>query len=345
MGGLLFILGTTFLAVFAYFLIGDSSPNANNQKAEIALKSPNFSTEVIILKNNRFDEDVSILDRFFNGSEKPYDYYPIMDAAVVQEGIEVTTHYNQKKIIKISDLYNELSENDLKPHIKTQKYWLGTDRYGRSISSRLILGIRISLLVGLLAVIISLLVGTVIGALGGYFGGWVDRVVMYLINVMWSIPTLLLVFAIVLAFGRGVGVIFLAVGLTMWVDVARIVRGQVKKIKEEQFVQAAKSMGVRDYNILFRHILPNIIGPILVIAAANFATAILIEAGLSYLGFGVRPPTPSIGNMLNEHYGYAITGKPILALVPAVTIMLMVLSFNLLGSGLRDVFDVKDTGK
>ena len=344
MGGLIFIIGTALLALFAYFLVGDSSPNANNQKAEIALKGPNFTTQVIILKNNRFDDDITVIDRFMNGAEKPYDYYPIMNAVVVPEGIEVTTHYNQKKIIKTTDLFNELTANDLTPHLKSQKFWLGTDRYGRSISSRLILGIRISLLVGLLAVIISLFVGTIIGAVGGYFGGWVDRVVMYMINVMWSIPTLLLVFAIVLAFGRGLGVIFLAVGLTMWVDVARIVRGQVKKIKEEQFVQAAKSMGVREYNILFKHILPNIIGPILVIAAANFATAILIEAGLSYLGFGVRPPTPSIGNMLNEHYGYAITGKPVLALVPAVTIMLMVLSFNLLGSGLRDVFDVKDGG-
>lgn len=344
MGGLIFIICTGILALFAYFLVGDSSPNANNQKAEIALKSPNFTTQVIILRNNRYEDDRSILERLMNGAEKRYDYYPIRSAEVVPEGIEVTTHYNQKKIIKATDLYNALTANDLTPHLKLQKFWLGTDRYGRSISSRLILGIRISLLVGLLAVIISLFVGTVIGALGGYFGGWIDRVVMYLINVMWSIPTLLLVFAIVLAFGRGLGVIFLAVGLTMWVDVARIVRGQVKKIKEEQFVQAAKSMGVREYNILFRHILPNIIGPILVIGAANFATAILIEAGLSYLGFGVRPPTPSIGNMLNEHYGYAITGKPILALVPAVTIMLMVLSFNLLGSGLRDVFDVKDGG-
>lgn len=344
MGGLVFIICTALLALFAYFLVSDSSPNANNQKAEIALKSPRFSTDVIILKNNRFEENVSIIDRFLGGAEKPYDYYPIRSADLVAEGIEVTTHYNQKKIIKVTDLYHDLKGSDLSSHVKSQKFWLGTDRYGRSISSRLILGIRISLLVGLLAVIISLFVGTVIGALGGYFGGWVDRVVMYFINVMWSIPTLLLVFAIVLAFGRGLGVIFLAVGLTMWVDVARIVRGQVKKIKEEQFVQAAKSMGVREYNILFRHILPNIIGPILVIAAANFATAILIEAGLSYLGFGVRPPTPSIGNMLNEHYGYAITGKPVLALVPAVTIMLMVLSFNLLGSGLRDVFDVKDGG-
>ena len=342
MGGLVFIIFTALLSLFAYVLIGDQSPNANNQKAEIALKNPGFVSSGILLKNNRFDQGIGLMSRLFYGAEKPYDWYPIKNAELVQEGIEVTTHYDQRKIIPIKGLHTQLKDGRIEDHIATQKFWMGTDRYGRSISSRLILGIRISLLVGLLAVIISLTVGVFMGGIGGYFGGWIDRVVMFLINVMWSIPTLLLVFAIVLAFGRGLGIIFLAVGLTMWVDVARIVRGQVKKIKEEQFVQAAKSIGVKEFSILFKHILPNIIGPILVIGAANFATAILIEAGLSYLGFGVRPPTPSIGNMLNEHYGYAITGKPALALVPAVTIMLMVLSFNLLGSGLRDVFDVKD---
>ena len=343
MGGLLFIVATALISIFAYLLIGDQSPNANNQKAEIALKNPGFSSVGILLKNNRFVEKAGIFEKIIFGGEKSYDWYPIQKAEHTLEGIEVTTHYGKQKIIAFENLYHPSTSNDLNIHLEEKTFWLGTDRYGRSISSRLILGIRISLLVGLLAVIISLSVGVVIGGFGGYFGGWIDRVVMYLINVMWSIPTLLLVFAIVLAFGRGLGIIFLAVGLTMWVDVARIVRGQVKKIKEEQFVQAAKSMGVKEFRILFRHILPNIIGPILVIGAANFATAILIEAGLSYLGFGVRPPTPSIGNMLNEHYGYAITGKPALALVPALTIMLMVLSFNLLGSGLRDAFDVRDT--
>ncbi len=342
MGGLGFIIFTALLSIFAYVLIGDQSPNANNQKAEIALKHPGFCSLGILLKNNRFEKETGFFNRILFGAEKSYDWYPIKEAEIVQEGIEVISHYGQRKIISLNHLSGQFEDRNLEEHLIEQKFWLGTDRYGRSISSRLILGIRISLLVGLLAVIISLSVGVFIGGIGGYFGGWIDRVVMYLINVMWSIPTLLLVFAIVLAFGRGLGIIFLAVGLTMWVDVARIVRGQVKKIKEEQFVQAAKSIGVNEFRILFKHILPNIIGPILVIGAANFATAILIEAGLSYLGFGVRPPTPSIGNMLNEHYGYAITGKPALALVPAITIMLMVLSFNLLGSGLRDVFDVKD---
>ena len=207
--------------------------------------------------------------------------------------------------------------------------------------SRLILGVRVSLMVGFIAVFISLTIGILLGAIAGYFGGRTDDLIMLLINTVWSIPTLLLVFAIVLALGRGIGIIFLAVGLTMWVDVARIVRGQVLGLKEIQFVEAAQSMGFSTWRILRRHILPNILGPVMVIAAANFATAILIEAGLSYLGFGIQPPTPSWGTMLNENYGYAIGGKPFLALVPAMAIMLMVLAFNLVGNGLRDALDVK----
>ncbi len=342
MAGLIIILAASLLSVFAYLIISDSTPGANNQKVEIALKSPGFKTKVLLLKNKRYRGNVPFWRFVISGREEPYDFYPIKAARLVDGGVEVLTHYDQKKIIKTEDLFLDEGEGILKKNMSTKTYYLGTDRYGRSILSRLILGVRISLLVGLLAVIVSLTIGIFIGAVGGFYGGLVDRVVMYLINVMWSIPTLLLVFAIVLVFGRGLGVIFLAVGLTMWVDVARIVRGQVKKIKEEQFVMAARSIGVPEFKILFGHILPNVIGPILVIGAANFATAILIEAGLSYLGFGVKPPSPSIGNMLNEHYGYAISGKPFLAFIPAVTIMLLVLAFNLLGSGLRDVFDVRD---
>ena len=127
----------------------------------------------------------------------------------------------------------------------------------------------------------------------------------------------------------------------MWVDVARIVRGQIMSLKEIQYVEAAKSMGFKTWRIIIRHILPNILGPVMVIAAANFAMAILIEAGLSYLGFGIKPPTPSWGTMLNENYGYALSGKPFLALIPALAIMLMVLAFNLVGNGFRDALDVK----
>ncbi len=240
-----------------------------------------------------------------------------------------------KKLEKSKTL--QLVENQ----IVTRRFYLGTDNYGRDNLSRLIIGVRISLIVGLIAVIISLTIGILLGALAGYFGGRLDNFIMLLINTIWSIPTILLVFAIVLAFGKSIGIIFLAVGLTMWVDVARLVRGQVLALKEISFIEAAQSMGFSTGRILMRHILPNILGPVMVVAASNFATAILIESGLSYLGFGIQPPTPSWGTMLNENYGYAIGGKPFLALVPAVAIMLMVLAFNLVGNGFRDALDVK----
>ncbi len=218
---------------------------------------------------------------------------------------------------------------------------MGTDKFGRDILSRLIIGTRVSLSVGFIAVFISLTLGIILGALAGYFRGWVDEVIMWLVNVTWSIPTLLLVFAITLAMGKGFWQIFIAVGLTMWVGVARLVRGQVMAIKELEFVQAAKALGYKNIRIIGRHILPNILGPILVIAASNFATAIIIEAGLSFLGIGVQAPQPSWGLMIKENYNFIITHNPLLALIPGFAIMLLVLAFNLLGNGLRDAVDVK----
>jgi len=261
-----------------------------------------------------------------------YDEKPVFD----NKKITFTRLSGEKSNAQISDLQVMVREKN----IVEKTFILGTDKYGRDMLSRLLLGVRISLLTGFIAVIISLTIGILLGAIAGYLGGKVDDAIMLLINTVWSIPTLLLVFAIVLALGRGVGIIFLAVGLTMWVDVARIVRGQVLAYRKVQFVEAAQVMGFSTQRILLKHIIPNILGPIMVIAAANFATAILIEAGLSYLGFGIQPPNPSWGTMLNENYGFAIGGKPFLALVPALAIMIMVLAFNLIGNGLRDALDV-----
>ena len=239
---------------------------------------------------------------------------------------------------------NQLTNNhpeSIQEHIITKKFWLGTDAFGRDILSRLIIGTRVSLAVGLIAVLISLTIGILLGALAGYYRGWVDEVIMWLVNVTWSIPTLLLVFAITMALGKGFWQIFIAVGLTMWVSVARLVRGQVMAIRELEFVQAAKALGFSNSRIIVRHILPNIIGPLLVIAAGNFATAIIIEAGLSFLGIGVQPPQPSWGLMIKENYNFIITHNPMLALIPGFAIMLLVLAFNLLGNGLRDATDVR----
>ena len=217
----------------------------------------------------------------------------------------------------------------------TVVHWLGTDRYGRDFLSRLMAGSAISLGVGFTAVLISLLLGILLGAWAGYRGGRIDSVVRWVIQVVWTLPTLLMVLAITLAFGKGLWQVFLAIGLTMWVDVARVVRGQFLSLREMEYIQAAKGLGFSDLRIMLRHMLPNAVGPIVVIAASNFAAAILIESGLSFLGYGAQIPIPSWGNIIQEHY-HLITGSHAwLAIAPGVLIISVVLAFTFIGDGLR----------
>ena len=218
----------------------------------------------------------------------------------------------------------------------TMRHWLGTDRYGRDVLSRLMAGSAISLGVGLSAVLISLLIGILLGAWAGYRGGRVDAFVSWWVQVIWTLPTLLMVLAITLAFGKGLWQVFLAIGLTMWVDVARVVRGQFMSLREMEFIEAAQAIGYSDLRIMFRHMLPNALGPIIVIAAANFAAAILIESGLSFLGYGAQIPIPSWGNIVQEHY-HLITGRHAwLAIAPGALIVSVVLAFTFIGDGLRE---------
>jgi peptide/nickel transport system permease protein len=217
----------------------------------------------------------------------------------------------------------------------TQTHWLGTDRYGRDVLSRLMAGSAISLGVGFTAVLISLFIGILLGAWAGYRGGRVDAVISWFIQVVWTLPTLLMVLAITMAFGKGLWQVFLAIGLTMWVDVARVVRGQFFALREMEFIQAAQAFGFSDLRVMLRHMLPNATGPITVIAAANFAAAILIESGLSFLGYGAQIPIPSWGNIIQEHY-HLITGSHAwLAIAPGVLIISVVLAFTFIGDGLR----------
>jgi len=218
----------------------------------------------------------------------------------------------------------------------TMRHWLGTDRYGRDVLSRLMAGSAISLGVGLSSVLISLLIGILMGAWAGYRGGRVDALISWWIQVIWTLPTLLMVLAITLAFGKGLWQVFLAIGLTMWVDVARVVRGQFISLREMEFIEAAQAIGYSDFRIMFRHMLPNALGPIIVIAAANFAAAILIESGLSFLGYGAQIPIPSWGNIVQEHY-HLITGRHAwLAIAPGALIVSVVLAFTFIGDGLRE---------
>lgn len=370
------------LAVIGPSIAPDKTPDADDQILELANVNPGFSTKMLLVQKNREEKAPSLLSRIFLGTENPNEMIPINSfsfddsANIVLQSYEgegrtslvktfpivdvcealsntnpkitlngdkatFTTFEEKQKTVSLADLKKEIEQN----RVVTKTYRLGTDGYGRDILSRLLFGVRVSLSVGLVAVLISLTIGIFMGSVAGFYRGTVDNIIMWFINVIWAIPTILLAMAIRFAIGDKIPsflAIFIAVGLSMWVEVARIVRGQVLGVREMEYVQAARGLGYNNARIIIKHILPNIIGPIMVIAASDFASAILIEAGLSFVGIGVKPPTPSWGTMLNDHRAYLLTpGKAFLALAPGICIMVMVLAFNLLGNGLRDAFDVK----
>jgi ABC-type dipeptide/oligopeptide/nickel transport system permease subunit len=335
--GLLLIFIAIFLAVFGYLISPDPSPYANRIILEIGGERPGFHQDFLLVHKAGPVPPTSFFSRIVSGKPDEFDHIPIVSWK--QDGDTVRARRFIDEGVADDIAY---SKKDLAPDpVVSRKFWLGTDKYGRDILSRLIIGTRVSLSVGLITVIISLALGLFLGSIAGYYRGVADQVIMWLINVIWSIPTLLLVFAITLLLGKGFWQVFIAVGLTMWVNVARLVRGQVLSTRELQFVEAGRALGFSDLRIIGRHIIPNILGPVLVIAAANFASAIVIEAGLSFLGVGVQPPQPSWGLMIKENYNFIITQNPMLALAPGFAIMLLVLAFNLLGNGLRDALNVR----
>jgi peptide/nickel transport system permease protein len=215
---------------------------------------------------------------------------------------------------------------------------LGTDDLGREVLVRMLYGARISLLVGFVAVGISTLIGIILGALAGYYGGWVDALVMRFVDIMLCFPTFFLILAVIAFLDPSIWNIMIVIGLTSWMGVARLIRAEFLSLRQRDFVLAAQALGASDLRLIFRHILPNAMSPVLVSATLGVAGAILTESALSFLGIGVQPPTPSWGNML-------IIGKQTLgsawwlSVFPGVAILITVLGYNLLGEGVRDALD------
>ncbi len=372
------IILSILISLLGYLLCIDNTPNANDGLVEIGKKSPGYSVKVIKVRKNFTNPENSWFYRIFFGTESNYstipfetyeidgldlnvkvvgkaDYYKsynLVDVVypISQESqskislagnrIEFTALGDQKINISLKDLIAQF-ENE---SIDKRTYLLGTDRFGRDLYSRLIMGTRISVFIGFASVMLSIFIGLVLGTISGYFGGVIDNVVMWLMSVVWSVPAIMLVIAISMVMhSKGLWVTFVAVGFTTWVEAARVIRGQVKSIKEMQFVEAARAYGLKDFSIVFKHIVPNIYNTLIVIATANYAVAILLEAGLSFLGLSVQPPAPSWGNMVYE--GYQVLGTKNswhLILFPGLAIIIMVLSFNLLGIGLQKASGTQD---
>ena len=341
-----FILICGGIALFAYLLAPDESSNANQMHLSIHSQPPGFKVTILTIPSET-DIRGSFVSHFLYGkkintNEIPITSYKVLEKELLIKEYVIGGDNGMEKKISFSDFPKGLSPNEIVDnYIKERKFILGTDKYGRDLLSRMLIGTRISFFIGFIAVFISLVIGISLGALAGYYGGKLDAFIMWIVNVTWSIPTLLMVIAITLTLGKGFWQVFIAVGLTMWVEVARIVRGQVIGMKEMQFITAAKALGFKSLRIIFKHIIPNIMAPVIVISAANFASAILIESGLSFLGIGAQPPIPSWGGMIKDHYNYIILGKPYLAVIPGLAIMSLVMAFMLMGNALRDALDVK----
>jgi len=341
--GLAVIVFSVIISVFAYVIAPDSTTYADLQTVEIQAKPPGYQQEFLLIDNPNYS-DKGFFSSIFTGSDAKFIYIPVTSYNIKGSSVVIEKYVDDDTTVIQEYDINVITENHpekIKERFTIKTYRLGTDAFGRDILSRLIIGSRVSLSVGLIALIVALLIGITLGVLAGYYRGKTDAAIMWLINVVWSIPTLLLVFAFTIAFGKGFWQIFIAIGLTMWISIARLVRNQVMAVSNLEYIQVAETMGFSDLRIMLKHILPNIIGPVMVIAANVFASAIIIEAGLSFLGIGIQAPQPSWGLMIKENYTFIITNKPMLALIPGAAIMMLVLSFNLLGSGLRDAFDVK----
>lgn len=353
MFGAALIIILVFIAIMADF-ISPCKPEKQFYNGTTAYGMPlpmnSFSKKVEIIRNPGFSMDSIVIpiNTMFVTLDNKNSFKVSIDVLIKPSDMDIyipvsplfteTTQVKEGTPLKLEEATIEgISSFTL----KNDKYFpLGTDSNGRDILSRLFHGSRVSLEVGMIAVGIALIIGVVLGLVSGYFGGWVDIIIMRITDIMMSFPDLLLVMAIVGIIGPSFEIIFFAIGVVMWTGIARIVRGQVFSVREMEYVEASKACGASNSLIIFKHVFPNVIAPVIVIATMDIAGAIMTEAALSFLGFGVKPPTASWGGMINDGLSY-FRDAPWLPLLPGIFIAMTVFSFNLFGDGLRDALDPK----
>jgi len=373
--GIIIIVFAHILAGLGYLVIPDGTTNANEGDIAIRQKHPFFTTKILYMKKGVEVESQNLFKVIFSGKEQEYTFQAINNYEIKEDSVYFTVFTNpipikeallnvvravnrdmpvekiegetedsfvyytpekQKHEVSVSQLVEEFK----KFNVEERTYYLGTDNSGRDVLSRVVLGLRISLSIGFVVVVISLLVGISLGALAGFFGGKSDSFISWLMTVVWSVPSVMLVIIISMSLNvKNIWVVFVAVGLTMWVDVARTVRGEIMVIKQKLYIDAAKAFGLRDFYIIYKHILPNITGSLVVLASSNFAFAIITETGLSFLGLSVQDPVPSLGGLIKQGQEFIINPEKLhLVLAPSLVITILVFAFNLLGNGLRDAY-------
>jgi peptide/nickel transport system permease protein len=332
------------LCAGAYTFVPDASTAANRQVLDCTNLPPFTSISVLVLQPNTQNETHFM--KYLVGEKESSVFVPICDTcplSISHNKVQVRlrngliANYNTQEITgatHTTPINLQIIENQ---YIKSWFAVLGTDGFGRDIFSRLLIGGRVSLTVGILAVMVSLWVGVGLGALAGFLGGWVDSTVNWLCSVFWSLPSLVLAIGVAFVLGKGISATAIAIGLTIWVEPARIVRTQILSLREREFVKAAQVMGFTRLRIIVGHILPNLMGLIIILSCANFASAVLLESGLSFLGLGVNPPTPTWGGMIQDGFSTIVLDSGLrLALFPGMVMVLLIIALNLIAKTLRD---------
>ncbi|MFQ6604724.1 MAG: ABC transporter permease [Fidelibacterota bacterium] len=313
----LFLIGIIVIAGLFAPLLAPQDPDA--QVLEFMNKPPGFKGEII---------------RFHYRPDLPLQLVAVTDIQVNGVRVAYTDQLGRTLTLHQSQL---AGEPESEWH-QTRRYWLGTDNFGRDVLSRLLYGARISLLVGISASTLSLIVGLILGAIAGFWGGWLETIIMRFTDIMFGFPTLLFLIGITAAFEPSLTVVFIAIGFVSWPGMARLMRGQVLSVKEREFVKAAQVLGFSRWRILWRHVVPNCLAPVIVAYTLGIAGAIMAEASLSFLGLGAQPPTPSWGAMINTGKDF-LRLAPWISMAPGIAIAITVLGFNLLGDSLRDALD------